>query len=124
VGGFCGNREWGPAPASCTARLGEGVGWKLTAASGWKRVLPKVRFLVVYCHAIQLPFMTFGIVPKAEYDNAKRDARKLTFRVLKVGMKASLGPDLLLWLAVTERPGALRRLFDFDSVELDQVLED
>ena len=29
----------------------------------------------------------------------------------------------LLWLAVTERPGALWRLFEFDSIELDQVLE-
>lgn len=35
-----------------------------------------------------------------------------------------LCPDLLLWLAVTERPGALRGLFDVDSVELDQVLKD
>jgi hypothetical protein len=32
---------------------------------GWKRVLPKVRYLVVQCHAVQLPLMSFGIVPKA-----------------------------------------------------------
>jgi hypothetical protein len=30
---------------------------------GWKRVLPKDRYLVVHCHAVRRPFMPFGIAP-------------------------------------------------------------
>ncbi len=30
---------------------------------GWKRVLPKVRYLAVHCYAVQRPFITFSIVP-------------------------------------------------------------
>jgi hypothetical protein len=30
---------------------------------GLKRVLPKVRYLVVQCHAAQRPLLTYGIVP-------------------------------------------------------------
>jgi hypothetical protein len=33
---------------------------------GWKRVLPKVRYLAVHCHAVQRSFLTFGTVPIAD----------------------------------------------------------
>jgi hypothetical protein len=35
------------------------------SGKGWKQVLPKVGYPVVYCPAVQRPFMTFGTVPIA-----------------------------------------------------------
>jgi hypothetical protein len=51
---------------------------------GWKRVLPKVRYMVLQCNAVQRSFMTFSIVPKAVMRGSKAFGRIAAVTVFRL----------------------------------------